>query len=51
MRNLHEPCALDPFNVDVRLIAAVQTHAGARCHEAANVLGSYAPWRRCTVWP
>jgi hypothetical protein len=36
--------ALDPFNIDVRLISAVQAHAGARCHEAANRLAAYTLW-------
>jgi hypothetical protein len=33
--------AFDPYNVDVMLVSAVQTHAGARCHEAANLLSYY----------
>jgi hypothetical protein len=36
--------ALSPFNIDVRLISAVQIHAGARCHEAANLLSCYRLW-------
>jgi hypothetical protein len=28
-------------DVDTRLVAAVQSGAGARCHEAANLLQSY----------
>jgi hypothetical protein len=32
----------DPYNIDVKLIAAVQTNAGARCHEAANLLSCYS---------
>ena len=38
------PSLFDPFNVDVQLISAVQTHAGARCHEAANLLACYSFW-------
>jgi hypothetical protein len=34
--------AWDPYNVDVRLVAAVQRNCGARCHEAANLLGCYS---------
>jgi hypothetical protein len=30
-----------PYNVDRQLIAAVQIHAGARCHKAANLLHCY----------
>jgi len=30
-----------PYNVDRQLIAAVQIHAGARCHQAANLLHCY----------
>jgi len=35
------PLPLDPFVIDARLVAAVQTHAGGRCHEAANLLTCY----------
>ena len=27
--------------INSRLVAAVQTHAGARCHESANLLSNY----------
>lgn len=30
-----------PHSTDLRLIAAVQRHAGARCHESANLLHCY----------
>jgi hypothetical protein len=30
-----------PFQFNTRLIAAVQTKAGARCHESANLLQAY----------
>jgi hypothetical protein len=33
--------SLEPHSADVRLIAAVQRHAGARCHESANLLHCY----------
>ena len=33
-----EPSA---FNLDLRLIANVQAHAGAQCHEAAGLLFAY----------
>jgi hypothetical protein len=33
-----------PFNVDLQLVAAVQTHAGARCHEAGTLLNCYTLW-------
>jgi hypothetical protein len=36
--------ALSAYSVDLRLISAVQTHAGARCHEAAGLLSCYALW-------
>jgi hypothetical protein len=36
--------ALKPYNVDVKLVSAVQIHAGARCHEAANLVGCYMLW-------
>jgi hypothetical protein len=41
MRSLSSS-ALDPYNIDVMLISAVQTHAGGRCHEAANLLSCYS---------
>jgi hypothetical protein len=38
------PSPLHSFNVDVQLIARIQTHAGARCHEASNLLNCYTLW-------
>ena len=35
-----QPAAV-PINLDTRLIAAVQTRAGARCHQAASLLHGY----------
>lgn len=34
-------CPFDPHAPDLRLIAAVQRYAGARCHESANLLHCY----------
>jgi len=31
-------------DIDTRLVAAVQTHAGARVHEAAGLLNTYFLW-------
>ena len=36
------PSALHRFNMDLRLVAAVQANAGAGCHEAANLLHGYS---------
>jgi hypothetical protein len=33
--------AFDPHAIDSRLVSAVQVNAGARCHEAANLLHCY----------
>lgn len=44
MESLRDDSSFDPFNVDVQLIAAVQAHAGARCHEAGNLLAAYELW-------
>ena len=36
------PCApSDCFHLNTRLVAAVQSRAGARCHESANLLQAY----------
>jgi hypothetical protein len=35
------PLASIPFQFNTRLIAAVQTKAGARCHESANLVQAY----------
>ena len=36
------PCAAsDCFHLNTRLVAAVQTSAGAHCHESANLLQAY----------
>jgi hypothetical protein len=32
---------LSQFNLDLRLVANVQAHAGAQCHEAAGLLFAY----------
>jgi hypothetical protein len=32
---------LSAFNLDLRLVAKVQAHAGAQCHEAAGLLFAY----------
>jgi hypothetical protein len=34
-------CAVLSLPINSRLVAAVQTHAGARCHETANLLSNY----------
>jgi hypothetical protein len=36
-----EASAVASIDLDTRLIAAVQTRGGARCHRAANLLRSY----------
>jgi hypothetical protein len=40
MTNIALPAAFH-VELDTRLIAAVQTQAGARCHRSANLLHSY----------
>ena len=40
MMNIASPAAFH-VELDTRLIAAVQTRAGARCHRSANLLQSY----------
>ena len=32
---------LGPYNIDRHLVAKVQSSAGARCHESANLLNCY----------
>ena len=44
MRSSQQHPSLHPFNIDVRLIAAVQVHAGAHCHEAGDLLAAYELW-------
>jgi hypothetical protein len=39
-----EHSSFDPFNMDARLVAAVQVQAGARSHEAGDLLASYELW-------
>jgi hypothetical protein len=41
IRPSSEPTPSAPFLFNTRLVAAVQTKAGAHCHESANLLQTY----------